>query len=136
MKPGIQHKNDMGNMKQILIAISVLLTVLSGTSWAQGSKQPPRRTAYESALLDSAYRYELLKPTFYSLRSTYESQSEEITNLRNTVRLQNLQAAVQKQNFETALIKEKQSGGFWRGFKWGFGVGFGSGLLTGLRARK
>ncbi|MCF0075772.1 hypothetical protein LZD49_35205, partial [Dyadobacter sp. CY261] len=78
--------------------------------------------------------YELLKPTLFSLRSAYESQTKEVAELRNAVRLQALQIQVQKQNFEAAISEERRKWPFWKGFKWGFGVGFGTGFLTGLSA--
>lgn len=114
----------------------LILILLSVSSWAQGSKPRPERTAFENALLDSAYRYEKLKLAFIPLKTAYEYQGEEVKELRATVRLQDLQATVQKQSFEAALRKAKQESGFWRGFKWGFGTGYTAGLLTGLRARK
>lgn len=125
-------------MKKILkgIAKVSILILLSVTSWAQESKPKPERTAFENALLDSAYRYEKLKLAFIPLKTAYEYQGKENEELRATVRLQNLQATVRKQSFEAAISKAKQEGGFWRGFKWGLATGYAGGLLTGLRARK
>ncbi len=125
-------------MKTILkgTAKVLILILLSVTSWAQGLKPTPKRTAYESALLDSAYRYEKLKLAFIPLRTAYESQGKEVEELRASVRLQALQNQVQKQSFEAAIRKASESGGFWKGFKWGLGTGFGTGFLTGLSAHK
>ncbi|SDE82298.1 hypothetical protein SAMN04487996_10797 [Dyadobacter soli] len=129
-------KTNLKGIAKVLFLIPSILIGLSATSWAQESIRQPARTTYESALLDSAYRYEKLKLAFIPLKTSYDSQSEEIKELRTNVRLQNLQAAVQKQSFEAAIRKANEESGFWRGFKWGFGTGFGTGLLTGLRARK
>jgi hypothetical protein len=125
-------------MKRTLAATIALLTLLSAASWAQKSGLTPfeKQTAYEGALLDSTYRYELLKPTFFSLKSAYESQTKEVAELRTALHLSALQNELQKQNFEAEIRKARESGGFWKGFKWGFGTGFGTGFLTGLSAQK
>ena len=135
----ISQENMSMRLKNTLRYIKILaLILLSVPGLAQKSTltQSAKQIAYENALLDSAYRYEKLKPTFFSLKSAYESQTKEVTELRATMRLQNLQTAVQKQSFEAALNKANEESGFWSGFKWGFGTGYGAGLLTGLRARK
>jgi hypothetical protein len=77
-----------------------------------------------------------LKPTFFSLKSAYESQTKEVAELRTALHLSALQNELQKQNFEAEIRKARESGGFWKGFKWGFGTGFGTGFLTGLSAQK
>ncbi|MBO9613411.1 MAG: hypothetical protein J7619_11980 [Dyadobacter sp.] len=126
------------NLKGIVKALSLILWILpavSVTSWAQESNQPPKRTAFESALLDSAYRYEKLKPTFFSLKSAYESQTKEVTELRTAMRLQNLQNEMQKQNIEASRSQERNTGkrNWWRGFRFGIGLGVTGGILLGLK---
>jgi hypothetical protein len=130
----IQHKHTLYNMKRILQSTTVLI-LLAGQLWAQESDEQ-LRIAYENALLDSTYRYELLKPTFYNLKSAYEYQGQEIKDLRNAMRLLELQNTVQRQNFETQLAEYKKRSNrlWWRGFKVGGGTGFAIGFLAGLSA--
>jgi hypothetical protein len=119
-------------MKRILQSTTVLI-LLAGQLWAQESDEQ-LRIAYENALLDSTYRYELLKPTFYNLKSAYEYQGKEIKDLRDAMRLLELQNTVQRQNFETQLAEYKKRGNrlWWRGFRNGIGAGFIAGTLTGI----
>jgi hypothetical protein len=90
--------------------------------------------AFREQLLDSAYKYELLKPTFFNLRTAYESRGKEIEDLRNALRMSELQTAMQKQGYEATISEERKNvrKGYWKGFKHGFGLGFPSGFLTGL----
>lgn len=85
----------------ITITCAGILLLLGGTVSAQGSFATPRqRTVYEAALLDSAYRYELLKPTFFSLQSAYEYRGKEVEDLRNALRLSDLQIQLQKEDLD------------------------------------
>lgn len=122
-------------MKSIITnTFAGILFLLAGTVWAQGSTATPRqRTVYEAALLDSAYRYELLKPTFFSLKSAYEYRGKEVEDLRNALRLSELQNVVQKEKYEAAL---KSTGTkYWKGFRDGSIFGAIVGFLTGRKAQ-
>jgi hypothetical protein len=124
-------------MSKIITATSILI-LLAVTAWAQESgtqlSEKQKQTAYANALLDSAYRYELLKPTFFHLKTAYESRGKEIDDLRNALRMSELQTALQKQSFEATISEERKKTrkGYWKGFKHGFGAGFPTGFLTGL----
>lgn len=81
--------------------ITGALILLGGTVCAQGSGEMPRsRIVYEAALLDSAHRYELLKPTFFSLKSAYEYQGKEVEDLRNALRLSELQGRLHQEELD------------------------------------
>jgi len=103
----------------------LLLILLSLKSFGQGSVQMPKRTAQVEAVLDSAYRYELLKPVLYHLKSAYESQSKEVLYKDRAIRMLEDQKAVQQQNFDKQLadLKAKYKGRWWKGFRVGAGVG-------------
>jgi hypothetical protein len=121
-------------MKSLTLILSILI-LLAGNAWAQQSGNESRLLiAFREQLLDSAYKYELLKPTFYHLRSAYESRGKEIEDLRNALRMSELQTAMQKQGYEAIISEERKSAGkgYWKGFKHGFGSGFLTGFLTGL----
>ncbi|WP_031529222.1 hypothetical protein [Dyadobacter crusticola] len=122
-------------MSKIITATSILI-LLAVTVWGQesGTLLSEKQTAYANALLDSAYRYELLKPTFFHLKTAYESRGKEIDDLRNALRMSELQTALQKQSFEATISEERKKTrkGYWKGFKHGFGAGFPAGFLTGL----
>jgi len=78
----------------------------------------------ERLLLDSAVKYERLKPIFYNLQNAYEYRGKEVQDLREALRLSDLQIAMQKQKLAE---KPKQTGKwktFWTGIKIGLGVGF------------
>lgn len=95
----------------------------------------------EKALLDSAVKYERLKPTFYNLQNAYEYRGKEVQDLREALRLSELQSAVQKQESEqriaelkkqiTELLKKARKQ-FWKGFKGGFGTGVAIGTVAGI----
>jgi len=98
--------------------LTAILILLSATAWGQQSSEKPKRTAYEEALLDSAYRYEELKIANAHLSTAYEYKSKEATAIREALRLSELQSAVQKTYYERQIadIPRKQ----WRkGFKAG-----------------
>ncbi len=114
--------------------ITGALILLGGTVCAQGSGEMPRsRIVYEAALLDSAHRYELLKPTFFSLKSAYESRGKEVSDVRNALRLSELQNIVQKEKYEAAL--RNAGSGYWKGFRDGAIVGAIVGFLTGRKVQ-
>lgn len=111
-----------------------ILCILAGTVSAQGFTEAPRqRIVYEEALLDSAYRYELLKPTFFSLKTAYEYRGKEVDDLRNALRLSELQNFVQKETYEAAL--RNTGSGYWKGFRDGAIVGAIVGFLTGRKVQ-
>lgn len=120
-------------MKTVTLIISILI-LLAGKSYAQSyGSELAAVTAYQEQLLDSAYKYELLKPTFFNLRTAYESRGKEIDDLRNALRLSEMQNALQKQSFDAIISEERKNArkGYWKGFKHGFGSGFPTGFLTG-----
>lgn len=118
--------------KYITILILILLSV-PGLAQQYGLTQSEKRIAYENALLDSAYRFELIKPILFKLTSAYEFRGKEIEDLQNALRMSQLQNAMQKQGYEAAISEERKSAGkgYWKGFKHGFGSGFFTGFLTG-----
>ena len=121
-------------MKIATLIFSILI-LLAGKGYAQSyGSELSALTAYQEQLLDSAYKYELLKPTFFNLRTAYESRGKEIDDLRNALRLSEMQTALQKQSFEATISEERKNArkGYWKGFKHGFGSGFPTGFLTGL----
>lgn len=121
-------------MKTATLIFSILI-LLAVKSYGQSyGSELAALTAYQEQLLDSAYKYELLKPTFFNLRTAYESRGKEIDDLKNALRLSEMQTALQKQSFETAISEERKNArkGYWKGFKHGFGSGFPTGFLTGL----
>jgi hypothetical protein len=121
-------------MKSLTLIFSILI-LLAGNCFAQESGKESRlQIAFQEQLLDSAYKYELLKPTFFYLKTAYESRGKEIEDLRNALRMSELQAAMQKQSFEATISEERKNSrkGYWKGFKHGFGSGFPTGFLTGL----
>jgi hypothetical protein len=108
-----------------------LLILLSANCYGQGSKEPPKRTAVEEALLDSASKYEKIKIAILHLETAYEYRGKEIQDLREALRLSDLQNAVQKQNYEQQLADKPKPPGKWKSFWKGFEVGVGtSALLT------
>ncbi|WP_342088004.1 hypothetical protein [Dyadobacter sp. OTU695] len=123
------------NTRRCTMILSLIL--LSAPAWAQKSGLTPseKQTAYANALLDSAYRYELLKPTFISLRSAYEYQGKEVSELRNALRLSGLQIELQKQSLDAARRQESKVAKtrFWKGFRIGLSIGVAGGLLIGLK---
>lgn len=109
--------------------ITALLILLYWNSYGQQSNETRKRTAVETALLDSAYRYEKLKPTFYHLESAYEYQSKEVESLRKALRVSELQSEVERRGYESQLLFERKKSKR-KGLKW-FGIGLASGYVLG-----
>jgi len=101
-------------MKQIAFTAKALFLILFClTAYGQESSAT-FRTAYESALLDSAYRYEALKPAYKNLNSAYEYRGREIESLQMQIMQCELQAK------ETAKAeKKRRRRAFWNGVKTG-----------------
>jgi len=82
-------------------------------------------TVYERALLDSAYRYELLKPVTFNLRIAYEYQTREIVAVRMQVDNMRMSASVREKEIANAERKRR-----WRLTAFSFGAGILIGVLT------
>jgi len=81
---------------------------------------PYEKTPMERLLLDSAVKYERLKPIFYNLQNAYEYRGKEVQDLREALRLSDLQIALQKQKI--AEKPKRNTKPFWTGFKVGGGT--------------
>ncbi len=95
-------------MNTRVIYISIVILILSvGKSFGQQSKSQ-FQIAYENALLDSAYRYELLKPTLYSLRHAYTHQSKQVSDLKIALQLSEMQTDLQRKENERISRESKR----------------------------
>ena len=105
-----------------MILVLILMSV-PGLAQKSGLTQSEKQIAYEGALLDSVYRYEKLKPTYYSLKSAYESQGKAAEEYRIALRLHEVQDQLSSKTIkklDTDLRKSKRR--YWiKGFGWGAG---------------
>lgn len=108
-----------------------LLILLSLKSYGQGSKEKPRRTAVESALLDSAGRYEKLKVANFHLEIAYEYQSKEIADLRLAIKVLEMQNESERRVYEDKIRHEREKGN--KKGKIGFVSGFVAGFILGIK---
>jgi len=113
-------------MKYLLL----LLILLSGTAYSQGLKEKPKRTASVEALIDSAVRLETIKISLLHLTTAYEFKSKEADDLRESLRLSELQNTVQKTKYESQLADKPKQPGKWKTFWRGFEIGFGTAAVV------
>lgn len=76
-------------------------------------------------LIDSSMKYELLKPAYFNLKTSFQYQSKELDNVQNENRLLKLQMQVDKQSYESKLEAERRKGSNqrWKGRIEGFVIG-------------
>jgi hypothetical protein len=99
-----QPRQQKRNIMRLLLTI-IILTVLAGPSWAQKSDDA-LRIAYESALLDSAYRYELIKPALAHLKTAYDYRGKEIETINTALSLCEVQTQMQAKGFDKRIRKQ------------------------------
>ncbi|WP_207507036.1 hypothetical protein [Telluribacter humicola] len=63
----------------------------TGTAYAQLKGQDSAWIRYENSLLDSLIRYQQLKEAHVYLQTAYNSQSKEVEELRNAIRMKDTQ---------------------------------------------
>ena len=80
---------------------------------------------YHQALLDTAIRYELLKPALLNLKKSHEYLSRENESLRQAIRLRDLQTQLLIQHYEALLAgaERRRKRARWLGLAEGFGFG-------------
>ena len=94
------------NIRAIYISITILILSV-GKSFAQDSDSL-FQIAYENALLDSAYRYELLKPTLYSLQNAYTHQGKQVQDLKIALHLSELQIGLREKELRESRRDNKK----------------------------
>jgi len=93
-------------MKTIITLTAILLSL---TACAQTFEE-----RYERALLDTAIRYELIKPAFYNLQSAYDWKRKEADSLRMQITQLRMQYTVREKAYgkelETVRRKSRKRG--------------------------
>lgn len=105
-----RYKNT--NMLTAFIML-VALTLFGGRTSAQTFEKK-----YEEALLDSAYRYELLKPAYRNLQLVTKFQDERYKSLQNERMHEKESFEMQMQGVQNEARKAGRKA-FWKGFKTG-----------------
>lgn len=113
-------------MKTLLRLTRITMICLSTCATAFGQLTPgiwPE--GYQEALLDTAIRYELLKPALLNLKKSHEYLSRENESLRQAIRLRDLQTQLLIQHYEALLAgaERRRKRARWLGRAEGFGVG-------------
>lgn len=102
------------NMNMLIVFTGlVALTLFSGQTFGQTFEKK-----YEEALLDSAYRYELLKPAYVDLQLVTKFQDERYKSMQIERMYEKESFQVQMQRIQNEARKNKRKA-FWKGFKTG-----------------
>ena len=115
------------NRVALIACTAFLLLTLSSTAWAQGFEQ-----MYVKALLDSAHRYERLKPAYVNLQTITKLQDEryQASMLERRTEREMYQVQVKGLQEEVRAGRKRERKKLRNGLTIGAMIGIAIGLIT------